>query len=147
MYAEHVVLQVEASCLCTTQFLVLQRQCLYAGDGECGFRAMAVGAIMAVHRLPNWQTAAPAFAQHMGSLFDSVRAELKQQQQAHSDGATAQQGLRFFQVLQGVHTNNNCAVCSKQLMPFLQNTCMTCVCAYLSVCRDQHDKRDCLLKE
>lgn len=70
---------------------------------------MAVGIIRGVHRLPNWHTAAPALARHMGSLFEGIRPGLKRVQRAHPDDATAQHGLLFFEVPQ-VPSPTNCVM-------------------------------------
>lgn len=59
---------------------------------------MAVGAVLAVHRLPNWEVASAAFAAHMQSLHCGVRPGLVKVQKAPPDGATAAQGLSFITV-------------------------------------------------
>ena len=69
-----------------------------AGDGECGFRAIVVGAIMAIQQHANWNQAHKNFVRRVQRLFGDVRLKLIQQQGVRADGASASRGMQVLQV-------------------------------------------------
>ena len=71
---------------------------VFAGDGECAFRAIVVGAIMAIQQHANWNLAHKNFVRRVQRLFGDVRPKLIQQQGVRADGASASQGMQVLQV-------------------------------------------------
>ena len=87
---------------CTNNF---QRQpklvtasCPAAGDGDCGYRAVAVGLVIALRAHPNAPQAGLAFVQHMRSLCEQIPRAFLDAQEAGPPGGNACLGMAFFEV-------------------------------------------------
>lgn len=76
--------------------------CCHTGDGDCGYRATAVGLVLALHALPNAEATSKAFLSRIAQLYgnipeDMLSAQHAAQRAAQSSGS-AYDGAVFFQV-------------------------------------------------